>query len=92
MAKIFFRWLFLIGVIIFFGIILITTKEPKCYNYGRVLDVEPYHATRVSVTYISTCGDTINTTEHCSTTVKADNISFDVSDYLNGKLKYGKIK
>lgn len=66
--------------------------EPKCYDYKTVLNVSPHHSTRVFVTYISQCGDTITSTEHCSVTIKAENTTFDVSDYLNGKLKYGTVK
>lgn len=66
-------------------------NEPKCYDYKKVLEVQPHHATRIFVTYISKCNDTIISTEHCSGRIVADNITFNVSDYLNGKLKYGKI-
>ncbi len=65
---------------------------PKCYDYKTVLEVQPFHATRINIKYISQCGDTIATSEHWSATIKAENITFNVSDYLNGKLKYGKIK
>lgn len=65
---------------------------PKCYHYGRVLEVTPFHATRVNVKYISKCNDTINTSEHSSVTIYADNITFDVADYLNGTLKYGAVE
>ena len=67
-------------------------NEPKCYTYKNILSVKPHHATRIYVTYISQCGDTITSTKHWSTTIKADNISFRASDYLNGKLKYGSVK
>ena len=67
-------------------------NEPKCYTYKKVLSVAPHHATRIFVTYISQCGDTITSTEHCSATIKADNITFDAQDYLDGKLKYGAVK
>lgn len=66
-------------------------EGPKCYDYKTVLNVSPHHATRVYVTYTSKCGDTITATEHCSTTIKADNITFGVSDYLDGKLQYGDV-
>lgn len=66
-------------------------KGPKCYDYKTVLNVSPHHDTRVFVTYISKCGDTIVSTVHCSAVVKADNITFSVSDYLDGRLKYGDV-
>lgn len=66
--------------------------EPKCYDYKTVLSVEPHHATRIFVTYISQCNDTITSTVHCSATIKAENITFDAADYLNGNLKYGVVK
>lgn len=85
-------------VIFFIGIIYLIVSDaqkhsvPTCYDYKTVLNVSPHHATRVYVTYISQCGDTIVSTIHCSRTVKAENITFDVRDYLDGKLKYGDIK
>ena len=58
----------------------------------KVIKVEPHHATRVFVTYVNSCGDTLIETEHCSATIKADNITFEVRDYLDGKLQYGPVK
>jgi hypothetical protein len=66
--------------------------EPKCYTYKKVLSVSPHHSTRIFVTYVSQCNDTITSTVHCSATIKAENITFDANDYLNGKLKYGVVK
>lgn len=64
----------------------------KCNTYKKVLEVEPHHATRVMVKYVSTCNDTIWSSEHQSATIKAENITFDISDFLNGKRKYGLVK
>jgi hypothetical protein len=86
------RYLILLFVV--FGLFTSCVKivQPKCRAYKKVLSVKPYHSTRVFVTYISQCGDTIITSEHCSGTIKADNITFHVRDYLDGKLKYGVVK
>lgn len=89
------RALLIIIFAVFIWFIVLDAKKhpgPKCYNYKTVLNVSPHHATRVFVTYISKCGDTITSTVHCSGKVEAENITFDVRDYLDGKLKYGDIK
>lgn len=67
-------------------------NEPKCYEYKKVLKIEPQHATRVYVTYVSECNDTIVSSEHWSGIIKCENGTFILNDYLNGKLPYGKIK
>ena len=73
-------------------LILGSCNEPKCYDVKRILDISPYHMTRVSVTYISKCGDTICSSEHWSRTIRCENGTFYMNDYLTGKKKYGKIK
>lgn len=84
-------------ILFIFTLFLLWSCENKpnkhsCNGKLKVIDVQPHHATRVFVTYINSCGDTLIETEHCSATIKADNITFDVRDYLDGKLQYGPIK
>ena len=67
-------------------------SKHSCVGKLQVIKVEPHHATRVFVTYVNSCGDTLIETEHCSATIKADNITFEVRDYLDGKLQYGPVK
>ena len=72
--------------------ILNCKNSPKCFDYKKVLDIEPYHTTRVFVTYISKCNDTIRTSEHWSRVVVCENGTFDFGDYINGRKPYGVIK
>ena len=80
--------LFFIVMFLVFG----CSNQPKCYDYKTVLNVSPQYSTRIFVTYISKCGDTIVSTVHHSRTIKADNITFYAGDYIKDNLKYGDIK
>ena len=84
--------IFFLCIIGFFAVIIHYSEEPKCYTHKTLREIQPQHATRVCITYISQCNDTIVSSEHWSAVIKFQNGTFDMHDYLSGKKPYGKIK
>lgn len=77
----------LLVVIIAVPMAIIEENEnaPQCYDLDDIIEMTPFHATRVGVKYISTCGDTISTSWHKNGTIIHDGIEYSIGQYYENQ-------